>query len=444
MADQFDLNRRALSHALETAAVGPLGDLLRDPVTELPGLPLILPQIRGAVAAGRPVGVLVLNIAHFSKLEEIYGWETFDEIVRGFAACLKNVKDSSLRKGDELAALTISGNVFILLLAPPRKRQVLRQQDLARIKSRVTRKLETYLDEVLQPDLRHRFGYFVGSAVIRKEPSIRLERLIYRAIDEALSDATSAREKALRARARELKGIIDRGRISTVYQPIVDLRSRATFGYEALSRGPAGKFETPDALFRVAYETELVMELERLCRERALRGLRRVGRDQLMFINVEPVSLFDPRLPDAVPDDHVGQVVFELTEHAAITDFSTFRQAARLVKQAGFRFAIDDVGSAYSGLRVISEVEPDFIKLDMALTRGAGSSRVKLELLKAIAQFCGEAEVPMIVEGVETAPELESVEALGVHLVQGFLLGRPGAMPPSGAAGPARVAPSAI
>ncbi len=425
MSGKSDMSRRALSHALRTSDGTPVDELFIDPVTELPSLPLLLPRIREALAEGHTVGILVLNIAPFSKLEDIYGWETFDEIVRGVAACLRSVKEGSLRKGDAVAELTVNGNVFILLLSPPRTRRVLTQRDLARIKARVTRRLDAYLDEVLNPNLRHRFGYFVGSGVIRRDPAIRLERLVYRAIDEALTDASTEKERALRSRARELRSIIEHRRISTVYQPIVDIRSRATVGYEALSRGPAGKFEMPDALFRVAYETELVLKLERLCRERALRGLRQVGPDQLMFINVEPISLFDPELAAMVPARHAGRVVFELTEHAAIADFTTFRQAARLVKQTGCRFSIDDVGSAYSGLRVISEVEPDFIKLDMELTRGVSGNRVKLDLVKAIAQFCAEVSVPMIVEGIETAQELETVEALGINLVQGFLLGRP-------------------
>lgn len=204
---------------------------------------------------------------------------------------------------------------------------------------------------------------------------------------------------------------------------------RSPIGYEALSRGPVGEFQAPDTLFRVAYETELVMQLERLCRKRALRGLKQVASDQLMFINVEPLSLFDPTLRAAVPASRIRQVVFELTERTAISDFPTFRQATQLVKQAGFRLAIDDVGSAYSGLRVISEVEPDFIKLDMELTRGASSNRVKLDLIRAIARFCSDAAIPMIVEGVETTAELEAVQAVGVNLVQGFLFGRPASTP---------------
>ena len=99
------------------------------------------------------------------------------------------------------------------------------------------------------------------------------------------------------------------------------------------------------------------------------------------------------------------------------------------MKQSGFKLAMDDVGSAYSGLRIISMIEPDFIKLDMELTREARHNRVKMELLKAIAGFSTDAGIPMIVEGIETEEELDTVARLGVQLVQGYLMGRPAAIP---------------
>jgi EAL domain-containing protein (putative c-di-GMP-specific phosphodiesterase class I) len=141
-------------------------------------------------------------------------------------------------------------------------------------------------------------------------------------------------------------------------------------------------------------------------------------------------------LMKSIPARSVPRVVFEITEHAAISDFQTFRQAVQIVKQSGFKFAMDDVGSAYSGLRIISMIEPDFIKLDMELTREAQHNRVKMELLKAIVGFCADARIPMIVEGIETQEELDTVTQLGVHLVQGYLVGRPAAIPAKGKASP--------
>jgi EAL domain-containing protein (putative c-di-GMP-specific phosphodiesterase class I)/GGDEF domain-containing protein len=425
-----DFLLRVLQRLLgETRAKG-VKDVLFDPVTSLPTLPVLLPYIRKTLAHRKGVGLLAVDITSFSKLEEVYGWESFDEIIRGVAACLKAIKDDSLRKEDALAELVVNGGVFILILSPPRSGRPLGNRDLSFIKKRLAKRLDAYLGKTLNPDQLRRFRYFLGGSVMKSDPSVRVERLVYRTIDEALSEAASEKEKVLRSRARQLKAIIDRRRISTVYQPIIDLETRAVMGYEALSRGPRGELETPDALFQIAYQTELVWKLERVCREKAVRRLSRLKPGQLMFINIEPACIFDPKL--AEPDfirRFANRLVFEITERAAITDFSTFRQGVQLLKRSGFKVALDDVGSAYAGLRVVSEIHPDLVKLDMQLTRGADNDQVKRQLIAAVAKFCADMGVPLIVEGIETQEELHAVRALGIHLAQGFLFGPPVKLP---------------
>jgi EAL domain-containing protein (putative c-di-GMP-specific phosphodiesterase class I) len=179
-------------------------------------------------------------------------------------------------------------------------------------------------------------------------------------------------------------------------------------------------------LFKIASETEQTASLDRLCRKRAARGLRRIAQDQLLFVNVETSSVFDPTLATDGPlADRNTQVVFEITERAAISDFATFRQSGQSLKRSGFKLAVDDVGAGYAGLRVITEVDADYIKLDMSLTRDVHKSQVKLQLIRAIAGFCVDAGVSLIVEGVESADELTALTSLGVHLMQGYLFSHP-------------------
>ena len=429
MPEDPALQRQLLRHLLRNSGGVNPDELLFDPVTALPGLPLFVREVEAALLSRKSVGILTVNIARFSKLEDIYGWELFDDIVRGVAECLKGVKNESLRKEDALAELTLNGNVFIFMLSPARTDRRFRFSDVLLIKSRIAERLDAHIAKSLHPDLSFRFSYFIGSAMMKNDPSVRLERLVYRTIDEALADATAEQENLVRQRARKLRTIVTARRITTLYQPIVNLRTGCTLGYEALTRGPKGEFESPDVLFRVAYEADLVLKLDAVCRENAVRAIRKLGRDQLLFINLEPGSIFHPKLMESIPPGRASQVVFEITEHAAISDFQSFRQAAQLVKQSGFKLAIDDVGSAYSGLRIISMIEPDYIKLDMELTREAQHNRVKMELLKAIAGFCTDAGIPMIVEGIETQEELDAVKQLGVTLVQGYMMGRPAALP---------------
>ncbi len=404
--------------------------LLFDPVTALPNLTLLLPEVRRVLGERRSLGLLTVNVAQLSKVEEVYGWQSFDQIVRGVAACLKQVKKRAFRSEDLLAELTVNGNVFVLLLSPPRTKATISSFDLAGVKRRATLTLERYLKKALPRGLRQQFDYFVGAAILKPNPLVRPERLVYRAVEELLAQTMTAQEQALRLKGRDLRTIVQQRRISTVFQPILDLQQRRVIGYEALSRGPRGPYHRPELLFRVAYETEQIRALDRLCRARAARGLRRIAADQLLFLNVEPMSVFDPALASegALARRHT-QVVFEITEREAIADFATFRQSCQLLRNSGFKLAVDDVGAAYAGLRLITEVAPDFIKIDMALTRDVHQSEVKRQLIRAVASFCAETHLPLIAEGVESREELQAVTELGVRLAQGHLFGQPAARP---------------
>ena len=420
-------------HLLERLLQAPATEvkkLLFDPVTSLPNLTLLLPDVRRMLGEQRSLGLLTVNVAQLSRVEEVYGWQSFDQIVRGVATCLKDIKRSAFRSDDLLAELTVNGNVFILLLSPPRTKATISSEDLARLKRRVTLKLDAFLRKALPRQLRQQFDYFVGGAILKPNPSVRAERLLYRAIDELLAQTMTAQQRALQVKGRDLRAIVKQQRISTVFQPILDLRERHVIGYEALSRGPRGPYHLPELLFKVAYETEQIWTLDRLCRTRAARGLRRIAADQLLFLNVEPMSVFDPTLAsEGALARHHTQVVFEITEREAIADFASFRQSCQLLKSAGFKLAVDDVGAAYAGLRLITEVAADFIKIDMSLTRDVHNSQVKRHLIRAVATFCDETNLPLIAEGVESSEELGAVTSLGVYLVQGHLFGQPAARP---------------
>src|SRR6266498_905888 len=163
-----DFLLRVLQRVLGAPGANGVKDVLFDPVTSLPTLPVLLPHIRKILAERKGVGLLAVDITNFSKLEEVYGWESFDEIIRGVAACLKAIKDAALRKEDALAELTVNGNIFVLILAPPRRRRNIANADLLVLKRRVSKRLETYLGDTMNPELLRRFGYFIGAAVMKK------------------------------------------------------------------------------------------------------------------------------------------------------------------------------------------------------------------------------------------------------------------------------------
>lgn len=225
------------------------------------------------------------------------------------------------------------------------------------------------------------------------------------------------------------------------------------FGYELLARGPRhSELHRPDVLFEVARAEARVPELDRICRMTAARGAADLPANCLRFINAEPLNLFfHPdsdvfvrEFVEATPVALRGQTVVELTENAVIDDFAHMREVVRRLRRSGFRIAIDDAGAGYAGLQTMVEIEPDFIKLDMSLTRGIESSVVKQKLVGTLRDFCRQASITLVAEGIETRTQLDALLALGIDYGQGFLFAHPGpprpeitVYPPVGAAEPA-------
>ncbi len=222
--------------------------------------------------------------------------------------------------------------------------------------------------------------------------------------------------------------------ISCVYQPIVRLDDYAVLGYEILSRGPdLSQLQRPEALFELARDAGRVTELDRICRLAAARGSACLPSRYLRFINTEPLALFYSSRSDlfikeflaAIPEDMHSQTVIEITENSAVADFAHIRTLLRELRDRGFRVAVDDAGAGYAGLQTMVELEPDFIKLDISLTRGIERSVVKQRLVGMLRDFCSQTDTQLIAEGVETRQQLDALLDLGITYGQGYLFAYP-------------------
>jgi EAL domain-containing protein (putative c-di-GMP-specific phosphodiesterase class I)/GGDEF domain-containing protein len=404
-----------------------VADALFDAVTHLPTLHLLLTRIHASLRERDQVGLLSVHLSPVVPLEDLFGWETFDEVVRLVAGILDDLKEECLRDGDVLAELSMSGNAFVFVLSPPRYRSTVTYQDLDVLRGRVVDALQEHVAREFSPELAQQFQAHVGCVVVEREHGVDFRRLIVRALDRAYTDGFQQRERERQERARELARVIQQGSIRTVYQPVADVLDEKVLAYEAFSRGPEGPFERPEFMFEIAYEANLLWQLERVCRKRALAGTTGLPSGALLFVNIDPESVFDPELEALthMTDLH-GRVVFEITERAGIKDYPRFRRAVDRLRSVGFRVAIDDVGSAYSGLRLIAEMRPDFVKLDMNITRSMREDDVARELVGTIQRFSDRVSIPLIVEGVETPEDLTLLRSLGVRYVQGYLFARPG------------------
>ena len=233
-----------------------------------------------------------------------------------------------------------------------------------------------------------------------------------------------------------VRGILDQQLVRSVYQPVVDLSSLATVGYEALSRGPAGTaLESPASLLEAAAADGLTYELDWACRSSAVAGALEVGLGDglALFVNAEPETFGRPapedvRLLMAVAGAEL-QVVVEVTEREIARSPATLLARTSRIRDAGSRLAVDDVGVDARSLALLPFVAPDVVKLDMSVVQrhDLGATARVATAVQAYAERSGAL---IVAEGIETDEHLATALALGAHLRQGWLFGRPAPLIP--------------
>lgn len=224
--------------------------------------------------------------------------------------------------------------------------------------------------------------------------------------------------------------------IRTVFQPIVSLRDGSVYGYEALSRGPIGtEMESPITLFDYAEKYNKLWELESLCRSKALEAVYTMKAEIKLFLNVNPNILHDVKFRQGFTKEYLNKyaidperLIFEITEREAIKNISDFIQIVQNYKDQNYKIAIDDAGAGYSGLNLISDIKPHFIKLDMKLVRDVDKDVTKQSLIRSMSEFASLTNTLLIAEGIETENELSKLIEIGVQYGQGYLIQRPNAL----------------
>lgn len=235
---------------------------------------------------------------------------------------------------------------------------------------------------------------------------------------------------------KEIKRIIDERLIFSVFQPIVSLRDCKIAGYEALSRIKGDSLiRNSEDLFYHASVNGMVWRLEQVCRKSTFKALSKQFDStykKLLFINVSPGVINDKDFREGFTREYVdknninaSQIVFELTEHEAISDMSTFLTALEHYKKQMYEIALDDVGSGYSGLGLICDINPQYVKIDMKIIRNIHKNRLQYAIVKSLSDLAEAADFKLIAEGIETAEEMEVLVELGVHYGQGYYFARP-------------------
>ncbi len=236
----------------------------------------------------------------------------------------------------------------------------------------------------------------------------------------------------------EITNIIRDKAFTSHFQPIVDIESGEIYGYEALLRGVRydGSILPPNQILDTARRGDMLFYLDRAARETALKTAAVKRIEKKVFINFLPTAIYNPQncLLDTVRwamqlEFDPKNIVFEVVETEQMSDTKHLKNILDFYKNHGFMVALDDVGSGYSSLSMLSQIHPDIIKIDREIISGIDSDSFKQSIFNALLKVATDHGITVLAEGVETLPEAEWISESGAHLAQGYFWGKPSAEP---------------
>lgn len=216
---------------------------------------------------------------------------------------------------------------------------------------------------------------------------------------------------------------------SMAFQPIIDTTYKTIFSYEALVRGPNNE---PASWVLSQVHEHNRYRFDQACRVKAIKTASELEMQTFLNINFLPNAVYQPETCirttlQAAKEYHfaVEKIIFEVTEGEKVSDPIHLDAIMKEYKHRGFLTAIDDFGAGYSGLNLLAKFQPNYVKLDMALTRAIDQDRIKRTIVNSIIQVCRELDIRVIAEGIETKDEFASLQDLGLTLFQGYLFSKP-------------------
>jgi diguanylate cyclase (GGDEF)-like protein len=410
----------------------------RDGLTDLPNHRAFEEELEQAAAAsGRnqdPLALAVLDLDQFKLINDRHGHPQGDALLRRLAALLRDGRaaDRCYRiGGDEFALLMPSTDEPGAQILVRRLSRTLAEADAAASIGVATMRpghsaeeLRAEADAALYEAKRRGGKGFVSFEEIR----------------ERISVTTAGKREAVRS-------LVEEKRLSTVFQPIWNLDSGGLIGVEALSRpDPSYGLSGPAEAFDLAEQTGCVHELDELCATWTLAAAANLPDGALLFVNLAPKTLeldsdgndwFQRGVKQAglAPE----RIVVEVTERLGSRTVPVVK-GLDLLREGGFRLALDDVGTGNAGLEMLRKVGAEYVKIDQSIVAAAATEPNARAVLMAMATFARQTGAFVIAEGIEDEETLEflrSVEALDarpgaiIQGGQGFELGRPSAQMPT-------------
>jgi len=216
---------------------------------------------------------------------------------------------------------------------------------------------------------------------------------------------------------------------SFAFQPIVDVRNREIISFEALVRGPRGE---PSASVFAQVPKDNFLKFDEICRKKAIYLASRLKIPNQLNLNLAAPGIYEVDLnitatfrASIQSGIAVENIVFEVLETESLTDQRNLLKYLQIIQDFGFKTAIDDFGVGYSGLKLLVDYQPNYIKIDRYMISNIHQDIVKQSIFSGIQQICKPLSIELVAEGVECAEEYHWLLDSGISIFQGYYFSRP-------------------
>jgi diguanylate cyclase (GGDEF)-like protein len=390
-------------------------------------------QLDFAVRSGTRLSLLLIDVDDLKRVNDERGHASGDELL----VSLGRTVTASLRRNDR--AFRVGGDEFAIILPGA-------DVDTGLIVARRILAGALSGGEPTRPT--EPFSLSIGVSAY-PSPSTKGSSL-YRHADAALywckrhgrtnaaaydpgRHGVSADDRSLEDLSTAIGAVLADGMLRPVFQPIFSIATGKPVGYESLIRLAEGApFPDASALFAAAERADRTVELDMACLQVVAEGAGALDAGTYLSVNLSPrtleselfltgelTSIFERR---GIMAD---QLVVELTEREEVQDLDGLRKNAAACRRVGIRLAADDVGAGNAGLRLLSEVQFDIVKIDLSLVQGGVLHDPEFAVLRALQELAARWHASIVAEGVETPEQLAAIRSIGITAGQGYLLGRP-------------------
>ncbi|MGZ5149677.1 MAG: putative bifunctional diguanylate cyclase/phosphodiesterase [Burkholderiales bacterium] len=412
---------------------------LHDPLTDLPNRHSLQSRIEAALGESRVGALLFIDIDHFKYVNDNFGHRSGDQLIVGIGSVLRDVMRDC---GGELYRL--GGDEFAIHLPDALRKQAsetaesaldaIRHYRFPATEQRIVSNLSVSVGIALYPFDGGDVPSLFSNVDIAMYQAKELGRNRHVVFDQA-SDNLRSTHKRIHW-AKRLRDALDDDRFCLFAQPVVRLRDQKAVHHEILVRlrDDAGGYILPSTVIELAESLSLVQEIDLQVVEKLLAFMRKhnqVGKKLRYFVNLSRVSISDERwikrflsLLKASATDP-SQLVFEITETAAMSEVDVTMTFINRLKDMGCRFALDDFGAGFSSFYYLKRFEVDYLKIDGGFIRDLATDEGSRLFVRALNDVARGLNKQVVAEWVESPEVLKLLVEMGAQFGQGYLFRKP-------------------